>query len=343
MELIRLDANQQQLFYRGGECIAGIRGIEPISTHAPEDWIASVVGVRGTGDDVGLTRLSSGELLAREMTEKPAQFFGPAHLDEFGATPGFLLKYLDAGERLPVHVHPDAGYARAVGCGQHGKNEAWLVLETYVPNPMTYVGFKEPIEGGKLEEVVGRQAPGELLAMLNEVPVAVGDVVFVPAGVPHAIGDGIFIAEIQEPIDLSIMMEYARYGFEPEAGASLGLGMTKALEAVDRRKVGAADLDSLRGRWDVGTSDAVTNVLPELASDFFRVDSIHCAERPAEFDSELSLLMCVSGSARIAPSEGEAIELRRGDTALVPFGAGPVETLGDATILRCRPPLPARP
>ncbi|WP_231560250.1 hypothetical protein [Microbacterium hominis] len=39
-----------------------------------------------------------------------------------------LVKLLDAGQRLPVHAHPDDAFAAAHLGRAHGKAEAWYIL-----------------------------------------------------------------------------------------------------------------------------------------------------------------------------------------------------------------------
>src|SRR3712207_7675257 len=45
-----------------------------------------------------------------------------------------------------------------------------------------------------------------------------GDAIFVPAGTPHAIGDGVLIVELQEPSDMSVLLEWE--GFRSEEHTS---------------------------------------------------------------------------------------------------------------------------
>src|SRR5205085_5053995 len=77
-------------------------------------------------------------------------------------------------------------------------------------------------------------------------PTAAGDVWFVPPGMPHAIGAGVFLLELQEPTDFSIVLETAGFPVDP-AGAHLGLGWETALDAIDRGEIGPADDERLRG------------------------------------------------------------------------------------------------
>ena len=115
MRPVVLPPNAVPRFYRGGPAIAALRGSEPVGDHVPEDWIGSMTTVFGE-KELGLSRLPDGRLLRDAAAADPVAFFGPEHAARHGADPGMLVKLLDAGERLPVHVHPDepgcAGAAR---------------------------------------------------------------------------------------------------------------------------------------------------------------------------------------------------------------------------------------
>src|SRR5690349_7089256 len=71
-----------------------------------------------------------------------------------------------------------------------------------------------------------------MLAVLNRVEVAPGDVYYLPAGTPHAIGAGVTIVELQEPTAFSIIAEHERFGLD-EAQATLGVGWDDALACFD--------------------------------------------------------------------------------------------------------------
>src|SRR5206468_5207802 len=68
------------------------------------------------------------------------------------------------------------------------------------------------------------------------VPVKAGDVVYVKAGLPHAIGGGIFVVELQEPTDYSILLERSAplYTFSEEE-SFLGLPKDLTLSTLDHR------------------------------------------------------------------------------------------------------------
>jgi len=127
MRPIELGPNQFPRFYRGGPRIAAFRGLPSSAQNLPEDWIASTTHAHG--EEHGPSRLHDGTPLADAMAAAPEAFFEPEHLACFGPQPELLIKLLDAGERLPVHVHPDAVFARAHLGSEHGKAEAWIILE----------------------------------------------------------------------------------------------------------------------------------------------------------------------------------------------------------------------
>jgi mannose-6-phosphate isomerase len=62
-----------------------------------------------------------------------------------------------------------------------------------------------------------------------------GDSIVVPAGLPHAIGDGILSLELQEPSDLSLLLEWQSLMSETEA--FLGLSPGVAPQAVIRSRL----------------------------------------------------------------------------------------------------------
>ena len=69
-----------------------------------------------------------------------------------------LAKLLDAGQRLPVHVHPTREYAsRHLGCA-YGKTEAWYILEAE-PGAAIYKGVHQGVTPGQLRAAVAATGP----------------------------------------------------------------------------------------------------------------------------------------------------------------------------------------
>lgn len=339
MKPVLLPPNQPRRFYAGGPAIAALRGTISHDDHVPEDWVGSTTTVFGHAR-TGLSVLSDGTVLADAIAANPEAFLGPDHVSAFGPDPAVLVKLLDAGERLPVHVHPDRGFAaRHLEC-HHGKTEAWVVVETSVPDPVVYLGFRAEVDAGVVAAWVDGQDTAALLGALNRVPVRPGDSVLVPAGTPHAIGAGVFIVELQEPTDFSVLLEWEGFDIDGRADGHLGLGMELALQSVDRS---AWDDDRLRyhrtDRPVPPDRGGVRPLLPTDADPFFRAERVR-PDPIARLDPGLSFLVTLDGSGELSTESGGDMPLRRGQTVLVPHAVGAAAVSGDLDVIRCRPPAP---
>jgi mannose-6-phosphate isomerase len=334
---IDLPANQPaDRFYLGGERIAAFRRIAPASDHVPEDWIASTTTVAGF-DDVGLTHLADGRTLRAAIASDPLGWLGPEHANRYGADPALLVKLLDAGERLPVHVHPDDEFARQHLSCRNGKTESWIVLAAE-PGARMYLGFNQDVDPARLASWVAKQDRDAMLSVLHGFEVRSGDTVYVPAGLPHAIGAGILLLELQQPADLSLLLEYSGFAIDGARDGHLGIGFDQALTCVRHDAVSPVELDRLRGSWDD------EHIFPAVADDFFRADRI-AGDVDTGLEPGFSVLVVAAGSGQLTWAgpdttrpDTTGLDLRAGATIVVPYGAGPVQVRGELELLRCRPP-----
>jgi mannose-6-phosphate isomerase len=332
--VVELAPNTPQRFYRGGERILAFRGLAvpgDFDGRRPEDWLASTTELFAEGGD-GLTVLPDGRRLVDALAEDPTGWLGEAHLGRHGASPGLLVKLLDAGERLPVHSHPDREFAaRHLDCA-HGKTEAWLVVAAD-PGAQVWVGFHDAVDGTDLAELV--QAQDErLLALLNGFEVQRGDAILVPAGQPHAIGAGVLVVELQEPTDFSVMLEHERFGLDADH-AWLGLTQQVALESVATTALAADDLAALRTRWLGGSG--VRSALPAEASEYFTAEVVDTRDGPARLDAGFSVLVVVAGAGSLRSAHHDPVALAVGQTFVIPHAVGDLVIDGAVTALRCSP------
>jgi len=323
---IVLPANQPpERFYAGGAGISAFRGVAPSAPHTPEDWIGSTTSVRGKAP-VGMTRLPDGTVLADAISADPVGWLGAEHVARFGADPKLLVKLLDAGQRLPVHAHPDGAFAASHLGAAHGKAEAWYLL---APGTV-HIGLREHVEPARLRELVDAQDTEALLALLNAVQLEAGDTVWVPPGTLHAIGEGILIAEVQEPEDLSILLEWTGFDLDGTADGHLDIGFDRALQAVTTTAVTGAELEALITR---GVPAGPTLARP--ADEFFRLDLF---SEPIALPAGFAIVIGVDGSTALATDDGE-LAITRGMTVLIPAGAGDQHYDGEGRVLVARPPL----
>jgi mannose-6-phosphate isomerase len=340
MRPLRLAPNRPHRFYRGGAAIAKFRGVADDQEYAPEDWVGSTTAAFGS-DLEGMTRLPDGRLLRDAIAADPEGYLGPEHVLARGADLALLVKLLHAGERLPVHCHPDDCFAQAHlgrGCG---KTEAWVIVGTAGRTGEVFLGFRQEVPEAVLAGWVERQDTGSLLGALNRVPVAAGDAVLVPAGVPHAIGAGILLVELQQPTDLSVLLEWDGFAIDGKADGHLGLGYGLALTCVDRSAWNGARLAATRVVGPPpGRDPAVERLLPAAADPFFRAERLRPAHGAVRLDPAFSILVVLGGRGKleVEADPSAPLPLARGDTMLVPFGCGEAVLSGPLDVVRCLPP-----
>ncbi|HEV3156768.1 MAG TPA: type I phosphomannose isomerase catalytic subunit [Candidatus Baltobacteraceae bacterium] len=140
-----------------------------------------------------------------------------------------LSKFIDARQALSVQVHPDDEYARRVEGKANGKTECWYVLEAS-SNAELVLGWTRDVSR---EEYLKRVGDGSLEELLRRVPVAPGDVFYLPAGTLHAIGAGIILFELQQSSDLTYrIFDWNRLGLD---GKPRELHVQKAADVLDYR------------------------------------------------------------------------------------------------------------
>lgn len=339
----RVGDNRVPVYYAGGERIARFRGLRE-AAGGPEDWVASVTAFPphllppGAAPAIGISRLEDGTSLAEAVRADPAGWLGAPLAEAYGEEPGLLVKLLDAGERLPVHCHPDRDFARAHLRSRFGKTEGWIVMEA-APGAAVWLGFREEVAPELLRAWVEGQDAAAMLGAMNDLTVRAGDVLYVPAGVPHAIGPGIMLTELQEPTSFSMLAEYAPFGLTPEQ-ATLGLGWDAALACFDLRSYQGAAMARLRPapeaivRSDEGE---IQRLFADEAAPFFQAWRARCRRRLPLGEAGFRILVVERGAGRLHAAAG-AIPVAAGDTWVVPAGAGPLALEGEVELLACLPP-----
>lgn len=347
-----LPSNRVYRFYRGGQLLEAFRGLpEPADDVYPEDWVGSVTDARNPaayrGVDEGLSPVEANgvTVLLRDLVrEAPIEVTGREAVDAMGSTTGLLVKLLDARERLPIHCHPTRDFAREVLGSPFGKAEAWIVLATrQVPGaeaPNIRIGFRTDLTRNELGGLIARQDHAELLRNMVSIPVEVGSAVFVSPGLPHAIGAGVFLIELQEPTDLSVIAEWDGYPIEPEA-AHLGRGWDVMLDAFDRRAMTPARLDELMAlpETTVDRSDlTVSRLLGTASEPFFDAMRVEAREpAPWPFAGTFAIAIVTQGRGRICNRHGE-LAVSSGDTFALFAGAPETVIEGTVEMVVCTPP-----
>lgn len=332
---LALPVNQFDHFYRGGDRIGALRD-GPGGPMRPEEWLGSTTSRWGQSP-AGLTVLPDGRTLREAVIADPDAWLGPDSVARYGANVEVLVKLLDLGQRLPVHFHPNREFARTHLGLAHGKTEAWYVLDA--PDGGTVgVGFKDSMTIEQVAQWVRNRDSDALLASLQTRVVRPGDALLVPAGLPHTVAEGIFVLELQEPTDLSILLEWQGLDVDGETDGHLNLGFDLALQALDTSAISASDLESLVMPRESIEHAGLSRAMPLQADPYFRLDRL-CAtgDDPVTVDAGFSVLLVTSGNGVITTDAGK-LQIRRGDAILLPYAAGSWAVAGDVVAMVCRPP-----
>jgi mannose-6-phosphate isomerase len=354
----RLPPNRVSRFYRGGLLLDRFRAAEtPADGDHPEDWVGSATrawtppGAPRTDEGLAEAEIDGRRhRIADLLAADPAAVAGPELVEAAGGpTLGVLVKLLDAGIRLPVHAHPTRAFARERLGSFFGKAEAWLITGTRdagdPDGPGVWLGFRRDV--GR-DELIGWIEGGDseaVLAAMHRRPVHPGQTWFVPPGVPHAIGAGVFIVEVQEPSDFSIVAETRDFPIDA-SDAHLHLGWNVTIDAFDRSGRDDAWVDALRhdgireathgGAWR-------REPLTDAAADpFFRADRLTVSgwARPDLGPPGFLVGIVVAGEGSVRAGSG-GLAVGHGDTLAVPaavVGDVEIESAGGLELILCRPP-----
>lgn len=338
-----LPVNQFDHFYRGGDRIGALRH-GPGGPQRPEEWIGSTTARFGQAPQ-GFSRLPDGRLLIEAVEADPQAWLGPDHVARYGASTEVLIKLLDLDQRLPVHLHPDRAFARTHLGLAHGKTEAWYVLDAPEGGEVG-VGFAEAVPRAQVAAWVDAEDSDALLGALRRRVVRPGDAMLVPAGLPHTVDSGVFVLELQEPTDLSILLEWQGFAVDGRKDGHLDLGFDTVLQAVDLAAVSDSDLDRLVLTREQIEGAGLRSVMPEQADAYFRAHRFDASTDPVTVEAGFAIVLVLSGQGVLASAAG-ALEVAAGDAVLVPFAAGDYSLhargSGDLVGVVCRPPAPDAP
>ena len=343
-EPLPLRPNRIPRFYAGGSLLGAFRGdLGATDDDRPEDWVGSATrawtppGAPAT--DLGLSSVEiDGRLVTLlDLLEADAQrLIGPALLERSGPTLGLLVKLLDAGERLPVHCHPTRDAASRLLGSTFGKTEAWLFLGVRDgSSPRVWAGFRNAIAPEQLRDWIERQDTEALLGSLVERSVAPGEAILVPAGTPHAIGAGIFLLELQEPTDFSVVAEVRGYPITPE-DATLGLGWDAAIGFF------ATDAAGELSQTPTALGGGLTRLLGPAADPFFRALRLEVSgDATLELEPTFAIGVVLAGSGEVRGVQ-TSLDLESGSTFALPAAAmADARFAGDGLeVVLCLPPEP---
>ncbi len=236
---------------------------------------------------------------------------------ELGGEFPLLVKLLFPNENLSVQVHPDDVQAQAAG-QTRGKTECWYVLEAE-PGATVALGLKE---GVAVADIAASVADGTMETLVEQVPVEVGDMLFVDAGTVHAIGPGVVLLETQQTSDVT----YRLYDYGRPRELHLEQGLKVIRPRTEAGKVAPKQMDGF------------TRLIEQKYFTVDRFDLTDTEERSLTLTGP-GCLVGLKGSVWVI-TPGEEVELEPGKAVVIPEGSGEVivEAEGEAAFMRCVAP-----
>lgn len=298
----------------GGRRIRPFKGMEPTDENIGESWEISHVSDHYS---VVANGPLAGKTIDDLLVYHGEDLLGRHVFERYGRKFPLLIKFIDARDDLSVQVHPDDRLA-AERHQSFGKTEMWYVVHAD-PDARLYSGFSTQ---SSPEDYERRVAEGTIMQALAEYKVEAGDVFFLPAGRIHAIGAGCFVAEIQQTSDIT----YRIYDYDrPDANGRLRELHTEwAKDAIDYRME-----DSYKTAYTHRSNAAV-----RLADcPYFRTALLE-PDKPIRRDlvqeDSFVIYICVEGGLTLTDKRGYLLELRQGQSALVPALTADVELAPDS-------------
>jgi mannose-6-phosphate isomerase len=195
-----------------------------------------------------------------------------------------------------------------------------------------FLGLKRDVTAEELLGLVEKQDIETMLDMMHRVPVKQNQTVYVPPGLLHAMGEGIMVAEVQEPEDLSILLEWRDFEIEGREHGHLGLGFKTALSAVEIKMRTGKEIEGL-----VGHENALGSVLASESNEYFVLERLRF-EGQEVCQRGFGIVIVLEGRMELLSEHGKPIWIGKGGTAVVPYAAGRLTLSGSGEVLIARPP-----
>lgn len=292
----------------GGDKIASFKNVATDQKNIGESWEISQV----KGDvSVVANGVDKGRNLEEIITKNKDLLLGEKVYRRFGDNFPLLVKFIDARDNLSIQVHPDDELAKERH-NSFGKTEMWYVMDAE-KDARILCGFSKQIDA---EEYVNRVNDNTIMDAIQTYKAKPGQVFYLPAGRIHAIGAGCFIAEIQQTSNIT----YRIYDYDRRdaQGNARELHTELAKDALDYT-IYPSYLTEYNKQEDKVNEIVVspyftTNYLPivsQVRRDLLSADSF-------------VIYICMNGNAQIKDKNGYEIDIRKGESVLIPASVAEV-------------------
>lgn len=228
-----------------------------------------------------------------------------------------LIKFIDAKNNLSIQVHPDDEYAQTIGLS-NGKNEMWYIMDCEDDSKIVG-GLNKKLNNNQLEEVINNNT---IKDYLNYINVKSGDSIYIPAGTLHAILKNTLICEIQQNSDTTYRVyDWDRIGND---GKPRELHKKEAAETIKTEIIP-----------EVKHTDNCEVYQKIAENQYFEVYKINCKEVFKDYTNgdTFHTINVVNGNG-IIETEYQKIEIKTGDSFIIPATIGKYKIIGKIELLR---------
>lgn len=299
----------------GGQKISAFKGLAVNCTTIGESWELSAIdgceSIVADGDDAGMS-------LSALVEKYGSELVGRSVYERHGTKFPLLIKFIDASSDLSLQVHPDDSLARE----RHnslGKTEMWYIISSE-PEARIHTGLVRALTPDEYDR---RVAEGTLMDVVGSYQSQPGDVYFLPAGRLHAIGAGNFLVEVQQSSDITYRVD--DYGRQDASGKCRELHTQQAREAIDYSYY--ADCKSEPGRLSSESSRLARCPYFDV-----KLEQVSGCRSITNSEDSFMGLVCLSGSGLVRV-DGVSVDVRQGDTVLVPASADGFDAEGEMSLL----------
>lgn len=293
----------------GGQAIRRFKGMEQTSETIGESW--EISHVKGS-----YSIIEKGPLAGKSIDDLIKcygdKLLGKHVYERFENRFPLLIKFIDARDNLSVQVHPNDTLA-AQRHNSFGKTEMWYVVHAD-SGAHLFSGFSQQ---SSPEDYERRIADNSIMEVLSEHEVHDGDVFFLPAGRIHAIGAGCFIAEIQQTSDITYRIyDYNRPG---QDGQKRELHTDLAKDAIDYQ---------LQDSYKTAYPHQSNHPIQLVKCPYFKTNLLEITQpisRNLLSEDSFIIYICTKGELSIKDRSGISVQLKQGQTVLVPAKTADIE------------------
>jgi mannose-6-phosphate isomerase len=277
-------------------------------TDVAESW--EVVDL---GDDQSVVTRGpqAGMTLHQIVVGRTTELFGEEGVSQFP----LLIKFLDATDRLSLQVHPDDEQAIRHDPQEHGKTEAWVILDAAADSRI-WLGLNPDIGREELSRAISENRLDDVVHVTTARP---GDCFFVPAGTVHAIGEGILLAEVQQSSDLTFRLhDWGRVGTD---GQPREIHIEQSLDCIDYSRGPLEAVPPVIRNDDDGLVEEL------VRCPYFGIER-RTSSKPSRVQTggRFRIVMVLSGSAEYRSGDVRGV-LPTGTTILIPAACDEVELI----------------